>query len=84
MRREKAVESVSRQARGESAPESREIAALSPRVEPVAQHAVGGSAPESRKIAALSGEKLLWHAGVLLQVGYVGAVVSGKVVIFEN
>ena len=30
------------------------------------------------------GGKLLWHAGVLLQVGYVGAVVSGKVVIFEN
>ena len=55
-------------------------------VEPVARHAVGGSAPESREIPALSPEwkKLLWHAGVLLQVGYVGAVVSGKVVIFEN
>ena len=37
-----------------------------------------------RKTRHFPGEKLLWHAGVLLQVGYVGAVVSGKVVIFEN
>jgi hypothetical protein len=61
VRREGSVEQVARQARGESAPKSRKIPALSP-----------------------EWKKLLWHAGDLLQVGYVGAVVSGKVVIFEN
>ena len=38
VRREKAVESVSRQARGESAPFLREIAALSPGVGPVSRY----------------------------------------------
>ena len=37
-----------------------------------------------RKTRHFPGGKLLWHAGVLLQARYVGAVVSGKVVIFEN
>ena len=66
VRRERPVEPVPQQATGESAPESREIPALSPEVETAgaareacgagAQQATGESAPESREIPALSPE----------------------------